>query len=327
MISFIIFITCLVSAGIWLFATRKKMYGEPVKDRYGDMDIPFNVMWLVKPIALVVFGIIISLIQPVVVERVDAGHVGIKVNLTGDDRGVSSYEYETGWVFYITWFEDLYEFPTFQQHIEYGNQQVITKGGFSATINPTFNYSLKPDAVGDMFSALRLDVKSIEQGWLKTAIVGSVNDVANRWTVDDIFNKREEFEQAITTECNKRVSKWFTVSQLRTNITPPPALQDAITEKTRAIQEAQAKDQAAVTAESEARRKIAVAKGDSAEAVINASGRANARLIEAESEAKAIKLKQSEVSALYIEYVKTLKWDGVLPVTVLGSGVPMINLK
>lgn len=317
MISLILFSLCTLSAIAWLIATRSKMYKD------GD----FSIAWLLKPILLFVVGIILSIVQPFALDRVDAGHVGIKVNLTGDDRGVSDYSYTTGWVVYNTWTSALYEFPTFQQHIEYGNQSVITKGGFSATINPTFNYSIKSDAVGDMFSSLRLDVKAIEQGWLKTAIIGSVNDVANRWTVDDIFNKREEFEQAITAECNKRVAKWFTVSQLRTNITPPPALQDAITEKTKAIQEAQAKDQAAVTAESEARRKVAVAKGDSAEAVINASGRANARLIEAEAEAKAIRLKQTEVSSIYVEYLKAIKWDGVLPSTVLGNSTPMINIK
>ena len=41
-----------------------------------------------------------------------------------------------------------------------------------------------------MFKNLRVGVKDMEQGWLKNAIVGSVNDVANRYTVDSIFNHR-----------------------------------------------------------------------------------------------------------------------------------------
>ena len=90
-----------------------------------------------------VLGILISLIQPFSTERVDQGNVGIKVNLTGDERGVSKYEYKTGWVVYNSWTESMYEFPVFQQHIEYDDQVVITKGGFTTTIRPTFNYSLK----------------------------------------------------------------------------------------------------------------------------------------------------------------------------------------
>ncbi len=154
---------------------------------------------------LLIGGFVIAAVQPFQMERVDAGHVGIKVNLTGDDRGVSKFEYRTGWVIYNTWISKLYEFPTFQQHIDYPEQQVITKGGFSANIKPSFNYALKPGDVGDMFQNLRLSTREIEQQWLQTAIVGTVNDVANKWAVDDIFNEREKFESDIVNEANKRV--------------------------------------------------------------------------------------------------------------------------
>jgi regulator of protease activity HflC (stomatin/prohibitin superfamily) len=127
-----------------------------------------------------------------------------------------------------------------------------------------------------MFQNLRLDIKSIEQGWLKNAITSSVNDIANIWEVDSIFNHRAQFEAAIVVECNKRISKWFTVSQLKTNIVPPQSLQNAIEGKTKAIQEAQAAIQRKQVAEAEAQEKIAIAKGDSAQAVIAASGRARA---------------------------------------------------
>ena len=72
--------------------------------------------------------------------------------------------------------------------------------------------------------------------------------------MDKIFNEREHFESEIIMECNKRITKWFIVSQLRTNIVPPPSLQEAIESKTKAIQQAQAEDQKALTAEAEARK-------------------------------------------------------------------------
>lgn len=274
----------------------------------------------VAPILVVVVGLITAFIQPFSLQRVDAGHVGLKVNLTGNNRGVSEFEYETGWVVVNTWTEMLYEYPTYQQTIIYDEQTVITKGGFSTVIKPTFNYSLIPDAVGDMFSELRLGIKEIEQGWLHTAVIGAVMDVANRWEVDKIFNEREQFENAIVTECNKRVSKWFVISQLRTNIVPPASLQEAILNKTKAIQETQAKIQEALVAEANAQKMIQIAKGDSAKAVIEASGRANAMLIEAQAEADAIKLKQQQLTPLMIEYEKAQRWNGVLPTTMLANG-------
>jgi regulator of protease activity HflC (stomatin/prohibitin superfamily) len=217
---------------------------------------------------------------------------------------------------YNTWTEQMLEFPTFQQHIEYKDQQVITKGGFASTIKPSFNYSLKPAAIGNMFENLRLDIKQIEQGWLMNAIVSSVNDVANKWEVDAIFNKREEFEAAIVTECNKRLSKWFTVSQLRTNIIPPASLQKAIEGKTKAVQEAQAAQQRTLVAEAEAKEKIAIAKGDSAKVIIDA-----------QALALAMKLKQKEITPLYVEYLKAQSWNGVLPSTVAGGSGTFLNIK
>lgn len=304
MISSLIFLTALIIGASYIW---KGFYKVPKEQR----EFP------IKGVLIIVFGIILALAQPFVIERVDAGHVGIKVKLTGNSRGVSNYEYKTGWVVFNTWTEQLFEFPTFQQHIDYDEQSVITKGGFTAIIKPSFNYSLRPNAVGDMFQNLRLDILSIQQGWLKNAIVGAVNDVANRWEVDKIFNEREHFESEIIMECNKRITKWFIVSQLRTNIVPPPSLQEAIESKTKAIQQAQAEDQKALTAEAEARKKIALAKGDSAQVVIEAS-----------AAARAMQIKQMQLTPLYVEYLKIQKWDGRTPTTVLGNGTStMVTIK
>lgn len=283
---------------------------------------------LLAPILVLIFGLLISFGQPFSVDRVDAGHVGIKVNLTGNDRGVSDYTYKTGWVVFNTWTENLYEFPTYQQHIDYDTLMVITKGGFATKIKPSFNYSLKAGNVGDMFVNLRKPISEVEQGWLLNAIVSSVNDVANKWTVDSIFNCREAFESSIIVECNKRVQQWFTVSQLRSNIIPPPALQQAIIEKTKAIQNAQAEDSKALMEEATGRKKVAKAKADSAFAVITASGNARAEIIKADGEAQAMKMKQKELTQLYIDYIRANNWDGKYPATMLGGNSnTLFNLK
>jgi regulator of protease activity HflC (stomatin/prohibitin superfamily) len=267
-------------------------------------------------IIIAVIGVVIAFIQPYSFEKVDNGYKGLKISLVGSQRGVTNYQYETGWVVYNSWTEQLKEFPLYQQHIEYDDQQVITKGGFPATIKPTFNYSLKEDAIGDMFVNLRLDIKEVEHGWLKNAIIGAVNDVANTWEIDSIFGHRQQFEAAIVAECNVRLTKWFNVSQLRTNITPPEALQEAIISKTKAIQQAEASEQQALTAIAEGKRKVAVARADSAETIINAN-----------AAALAIKIKQTQITPTYIEYLKAQAWDGKLPTTVAGGSGMFLNIK
>jgi regulator of protease activity HflC (stomatin/prohibitin superfamily) len=307
MIAGIIFFVFLALAAGYLFSGAESLF-----DKHGDL----NFKKIVPTVGILVIGIAVAAINPYKIERVDAGHVGIKVKLTGNSRGVSKYEYKTGWVLYNSWTENMYEFPTYQQHIEFEQQQVITKGGFPADIKPSFNYSLKATSVGDMFQNLRLPIKDVEQGWLKTAIVGAVNDVANTWEVDSIFGHRQAFEAAIVNECNLRLSKWFTVSQMRSNIVPPDALQDAIVAKTRSIQQAEASIQQALAAKADGERKVAVARADSAETVINASAKA-----------KAMELTQQKLTPLYVEYKKIEKWDGALPSTMAGGSGTFLNIK
>ena len=74
------------------------------------------------------------------------------------------------------------------------------------------------------------------------------------------------------------------------------------------MQEAQAAIQQKIVAEAQAQTQIAKAKGDSAQAVIAAAGRA-----------EAVKKEQQFLTPLYIDYLKVQKWKGDVPTTVLGS--------
>ena len=287
----------LFSASTYTTKVEKEYRGE----KYTETET--NPVGIIKAVAAVLISAILGFLNPLTVERVDSGHVAILVENLGDSKGMSKVEYKRGWVLFNSFTQRYYEFPVFQQHIDYEENVVITRGGFQATIKPSFNYSLNPTTVDNMFQNLRVDIKQVEQGWLKNAIISSVNDVANLFTVDSIFNHRAEFEQAIIAESNKRVGKWFTVSQLRTNIAPPPAITASIEEKTKAVQEAQAAIQRTLVANAEAQEKIARAKGDSAQAVIKAAG-----------EAMANKLKQQTITPMLIQLEYINKWDGKLPV-------------
>lgn len=301
MISLVVFLLAFLVAAVFLGVFKKTAYNTGTSG--------FKFSGVLRIVGAIMIAIVVVAANPVNIERIDAGHVGIKVSNVGDNRGVGKTEYVTGWVFYNSWISRIYEFPIHQQHIDYEAADIVTRGGFRATIKPSFNYSINAGNVADMFQNLRVGVKDMEQGWLKNAIVGSVNDVANRYTVDSIFNHREEFESDIVKECNKRVSKWFNVSQLRTNIIPPQEISESIVAKTRAIQEVQVAENRRQVAVADAERKIAEARGDSAQAVIQAAGRA-----------EAIKKEQTSLTPLYIDYIKVQKWSGQVPTTVAGSG-------
>lgn len=307
MIFLLTFILSMLILGTSFGVFNFKNYTSKEETRYGT-ETKTNTGLVIKLVVVVLVSFIIGVVNPVTVERIDVGNVGLKVNNTGDERGVSKTTYVTGWVFYNNWLSRIKEFPVTQQHIDYEETSIITRGGFQAIIKPSFNWSVNPGNAADMYQNLKQDVDQIKDTWLKNAIIGAVNDIANLYTVDSIFNHRAEFEADIVKECNKRVSKWFNVSQLRTNIVPPKEITQAINAKTAAVQEAQAAIQQKIVAEAQAQTQIAKAKGDSAQAVISAAGRA-----------EAVKKEQQYLTPLYIDYLKVQKWKGDVPTTVLGS--------
>lgn len=301
-----LFITILLAAAVtWIFKLVKL---SDVK--FED----YTIIHGIKLIATFIITLIILGVQPYTVHRVDAGNVGIEVALTGDARGVGHYEYKTGYVVYNTWFTRLYEFPTYQQHVEYPEQIVITKGGLQCEVTPSFNYSLKSGDVGDMFSSLRLPIDQIEKRWLQNAIVGTVNDVANKWAVDSVFNHRQEFESNIIAQVNIKIARWFTVSQMRTNIKPPASLQGAIESKIKALQNVQVAENEKKVAIAQGLTREATAKADSAVAVTKAAG-----------DARAIRERQISLTPLYIHYLWVERWDGKVPTVSSNAGM-MLNL-
>ncbi len=95
MISLLIFLGLTIAAGLIALKTRDNMY-VTAPDRWGDNREKFQSSWLVKPLVIFIVGLLLSMIQPYAIEKIDSGHKGLKINLVGNQRGVSSYQYKTG---------------------------------------------------------------------------------------------------------------------------------------------------------------------------------------------------------------------------------------
>jgi len=266
--------------------------------------------------AVIIAGVIIFFFSFVGCERIDAGNVGIKVNNAGGERGVSKTEYVTGWVFYSRFISRIYEFPTFQQHKEYDPFVVPSKGGTIFTVHPSFNYNLNPGEVGSMFQTFRLPLNLLEEGYLKNAVSVTIREVTNTFTVDSILNNLSLYDAAIVNGLNKKLAPFFTVSTFTSGLQPDEKLAATIAAKADAIQQALRIENEQKAIKAKAENDIIEARRDSAVLVINAL-----------SEARAIREKQNALTAEYVEYQKILKWDGKLPQVQSGSGGIMLQLK
>ncbi len=322
MIGIITFILTTLVLGIILGVFNpKNYYTESEPDRFGHRSKELNPAAIVKLVITVVVSIFLSIINPISVQRIDAGNVGLKIDRIGNSKGIPVAIPVKGWVFYNSWISDIVEYSVRQNHVAYDKFLVTTKGGFSITVAPSFNYSLKPEKAADLYINLLKggEFKNLEDNWLATATNIALNNASNNYTIDSIFNNKQHYQQDVEKELNKELSLYFTVTQINPGVIPPDELADVIKSKTEAIQKAQQAELDKITAQAEAETKIAKAKGDSAQAVITAAG-----------EAEAIKLKTRELSPTYVEYIRWVNANGDVPrvpSTVLGgSNGFMLNL-
>src|SRR5688500_11625952 len=97
---------------------------------------------IIKLVAIIVSLIVLWFLQPFTYENIDAGNVGIKINLYGSDRGVDNITIVTGRVWYNTWTTKIIEFPTFTQSVDYEPFVVTTRDAAEFQVDPKLNYHI-----------------------------------------------------------------------------------------------------------------------------------------------------------------------------------------
>ena len=250
-------------------------------------------------------------------ERIDAGHVGIKVNLIGTGKGVDNATEVTGWVFYNRFTTKIVEFPTFVQHKEYRKTEdsdesfiINSKDGSEFHVSPLLNYSVQREKVPYIFTKYRVELDAIEAGFLKTAVYDAFRVVANSYTADELISNRELFEIKVRKNLESHLlPEGFILAQFTSNLVYPETFKKAIEAKNNAVQSALRAENEVKTAEAQAKIKVATAAGN-----------AQAMLTNAKAEAEANRLKQTTLTPLLLQQMWVNKWNGRLPETMLGQG-------
>lgn len=248
-------------------------------------------------------------------ERIDAGHVGIRVNLYGSSKGIDDVTECTGTVFYNPLTTRIYEFPTFMQHKEYTEGEsfiVNSKDGSEFHVSPTVNYLVERAKVPYIFGKYRRPLDEIEEGFMKTAIYDAFRMTANAYTAEDLVSNRQEFENKVKSFLNASLlNEGFVVKQLTSNLGYPSSFKDAIVAKNNAVQTALMAENKVKLAEAEAKIKVATAEGN-----------AQAMLTQARAEAEANKLKQSTLTPMLLQqqWIEAWRAGGAQMPTYIGSG-------
>jgi len=240
-------------------------------------------------------------------ERIDAGHVGVKVNQYGDDKGVDNVVAVTGMVFYNPFTTTVYEFPTFIQHKEYKGENsfiVNSRDGSEFSVSPIMNYSVQREKVPAIFSKYRRPLEDIEEGFLKTAVYDAFRLATNVYTADELISNRQKFEVEIRRLLDGQLLKeGFVINQFTSNLIYPETFKKSIEAKNNAVQAALRAENDVKTAEARAKIKVATAEGN-----------AQAMLTLAKAEAESNRMKQVTLTPLLLQLEYINKWDGKLPI-------------
>lgn len=254
-----------------------------------------------------IIGIVLAVFLFASCERINAGHVGVKVNQFGDNKGVSDVVEVTGFVFYNPITHSIYEFPTYIQHKEYIGENsfvVNTKDGSEFRVSPIINYSVQRDKVPAIFAKYRRSLEQIEEGFLKTSVFDAFRLATNKYTADELISNRQQFEVEVRKLLDGQLLvEGFIINQFTSNLVYPETFKNSIEAKNNAVQSALRAENEVKTAEAQAKIQVARAEGN-----------AQSLLVQAKAESEANRLKQQTLTPLLIQQQFIERWDGKLPV-------------
>ncbi|QOV06333.1 HflC/HflK family inner membrane lipoprotein [Burkholderia phage Maja] len=250
-------------------------------------------------------------------DNVPSGYVGVKVQKYGDDRGVQ-LEVKGPGRYFTGWNVDMFTFPTFTQSYVWDKAgesdesfTFQTVEGLSVNTDVGISYSIPAENAPKVFQKYRRGVDEITGVYLRAmvrdALSGAVS--SHEMKAEDVYGKgRTELQDAVEKEVRDaagkvgiRVEKVYFVNQMRL----PETIMASINNKIAATQQAQQKENELRSAEADAAKKVAQAKGD-----------AEAIRITAEALAR---------NPLYLQDKALEKWNGVLPQYMGAGQVPFVK--
>jgi regulator of protease activity HflC (stomatin/prohibitin superfamily) len=215
----------------------------------------FPYLRLLVIAAVVILGLLFFFNTLARVTRIEAGYVGVEINLAGTQRGASDIPVRTGWVFFSPLKTQIIEFPTFVQTVKWTrdlneghavNEEMgfNSKEGMQIFSDVSLSYAIDPAKVPDFYVKYRVnELDSFTHGILRDIVRNSLNEMASTYNVEDIYGVRKaEFLQKVQDMIQAKVATvGVGIQQFGFIGAPrvPDVIAQSITAKARAIQEAE----------------------------------------------------------------------------------------
>ncbi|MCL2566477.1 MAG: SPFH domain-containing protein [Alphaproteobacteria bacterium] len=280
---------------------------------------------------LIIIGIgvlVLALLCFMFVEKVPVGYKGLKVYTYATDQKGTIEPLGVG-RYFIAPFRELYTFPTFSQNYTWDENRAISfqsKDGLTLQGDLMIRYYFQDNKIADLFSKFRLGANEIRDTIVRNVVRDKINRYSVNYNAEEAFSvKKNELLDNSLKDIQKELASFGIIVETLGfvgQIKLPEQVMTAINDKIEAKQVAEKQ-----------RSQIDTQKALTEAEITKQNGLAKAKIIEAESDAKANKLREQsltprvlEKQRLDIEARKVEKWNGVLP-TYTGGNMPLLNIK
>lgn len=248
--------------------------------------------YLIKQMKKNILTIAILLTLVASCTRIDAGHEGILIKQYGTGKGIQDVSLVTGRVWYNPFTEDVAQYATFIQTIDYDPFNVNAKDGSEFIVDPTLSYNILNGNSPKIFSKYRKGLDEVSRTTIYNYVKDAFRLQMNKYSTDEIVSNREKFENDVQNSLYKVLNEeGFKLEQLTSGLQYPQTIVDAVNAKNKAVQEAMKVENELRVSEAQAKKLI----------------------VQAEAEKKANELKQQSLTPLLIQQQFIDKWDGKTP--------------
>ena len=253
--------------------------------------------------------------------KVSNGHTGVVVNMMGSGKGVDPVEVGVGWK-WLTWNEELFKFPTFNQNVNYETLQFQDSNGMEVTANIGLTLRAAPGSAPLLFKTYRKGMQEIIDVNVTQVLRTSLNSAGSKRGSDKMYGKEQDlFLKEVFDKVRTHFeTRGLIVETLYLNgkINLPPSVVNTITAQVEATQKTIQRENEVAQVVAEANTKIEEARGDKESAILKAQGEAESLNIRGEALRKNPEVMQLEAIN---------KWNGTLPQYMAGgTQTPFVSI-
>ncbi|MDR4510107.1 MAG: prohibitin family protein [Nitrososphaeraceae archaeon] len=288
--------------------------GEPLES-YSPMSFNTSVMKVIIPAIIAIIVVIVVLTSSVKI--VDAGYRGILLHFGAVDTSGSLDE---GLHFVVPFRDNVIQMEVRTQKVVVSATSA-SKDLQDVSTEVALNYHLRPDAAQLLYQQLGYEYANRV---IQPAIQESVKQVTARFNAEELITKREIVKGQIEEQIKQRLGIYFidveslSITEFRFSQQFTKAVEAKVEAQQRALQA----QNELLRIRIEANQTEAKAIGEQRAAIAQATGLRQANILKAQGEAEAIQIidKQLRDNPTYLEWLKTQRWDGKLPLVTSGGG-------